>query len=56
MAKFDIYRDKAGNYRWRLVANNGAKVASSGEAFASRSNATRAARDVKRVAPAATTP
>lgn len=56
IAKFVIYKDLAGKYRWRLVASNGEKVATSGEAFASKSNAARAARGVKRVAPAATTP
>jgi len=56
MPKFSIYQDRAGKYRWRLVANNGEKVASSGEAFASRSNAARATRDVKRNAVNATTP
>lgn len=56
MAKFVTFQDKAGKYRWRLVASNGEKVASSGEAFASRPNAARAARGVKRTAAAATTP
>ncbi len=56
MSKFSIYQDRAGKYRWRLVASNGEKVASSGEAFASRANATRATRDVKRNAASATTP
>jgi uncharacterized protein YegP (UPF0339 family) len=56
MAKFVIYKDVAGKYRWRLVASNGEKVATSGEAFASQSNAARAARGVKRVAPVANTP
>jgi uncharacterized protein YegP (UPF0339 family) len=31
MAKFDIYKDRTGNYRWRLIARNGQKVATSGE-------------------------
>lgn len=56
MAKFTTFQDTGGRYRWRLVASNGEKVATSGEAFASRSNAARAARDVKRIAAAATTP
>jgi uncharacterized protein YegP (UPF0339 family) len=56
MAKFDIYKDRAGHYRWRLIASNGEKVATSGEAFASQSNAARAARGVKRIAPGATSP
>jgi uncharacterized protein YegP (UPF0339 family) len=56
MARFEIFRDRGGRYRWRLVAGNGEKVASSGEAFASRSNAARAARNVKRISPGASTP
>ncbi len=45
--KFEIYADKSGSYRWRLVASNGQTVASSGEAFASKTNARRAAENVK---------
>ena len=56
MAKFSVFQDRAGKYRWRLVAGNGEKVATSGEAFASRSNAVLAARDVKRNAASATAP
>jgi uncharacterized protein YegP (UPF0339 family) len=50
MAKFKIFRDVSGSYRWRLVASNGEKVATSGESFASRANARRAADAVKRLA------
>jgi uncharacterized protein YegP (UPF0339 family) len=51
MAKFEIFLDKAGHYRWRLKASNGQKVATSGESFASKDNARRAARSVKSPAP-----
>jgi uncharacterized protein YegP (UPF0339 family) len=34
-------------YRWRLVSSNGQTVASSGESFASQSNATRASEAFK---------
>lgn len=54
MAKFETYADTAGKYRWRLKANNGEKIASSGESFDSRSNARRAAENVKTNAPGAT--
>jgi len=47
MWKFEIYLDSAGNYRWRLKSSNGQTVASSGESFDSKSNATRAAENVK---------
>lgn len=45
--KFVIYSDSGGNYRWRLVGRNGQTIASSGESFDSKSNARRAAENVK---------
>jgi uncharacterized protein YegP (UPF0339 family) len=51
--KFVIYADSGGNYRWRLVASNGQTVATSGESFASKGNARRAAEGVKAGAGAA---
>jgi uncharacterized protein len=47
MWKFEIYKDTAGNYRWRLKSSNGQTVASSGESFDSKSNARSAAENVK---------
>lgn len=49
--KFEVYADTAGKYRWRLKDGNGEKVASSGESFDSKSNARRAAQNVKSTAP-----
>jgi uncharacterized protein YegP (UPF0339 family) len=49
--KFEIYADSAGKYRWRLKDGNSAIVASSGESFDSKSNAKRAAANVKSTAP-----
>jgi uncharacterized protein YegP (UPF0339 family) len=46
-AKFEIYPDKSGSYRWRLVSSNGQTTATSGEAFSSHANAKRAAEGVK---------
>ena len=46
MSKFQVYKDAAGYYRWRLVDSNGAKIASSGESFYSRDSAVRAVRNV----------
>lgn len=40
----EFYADRALCWRWRIVASNGRKVACSGEAFASKSNAQRALR------------
>ena len=52
MAKFVIYRDIAGQYRWRLVANNGEKVAAS-EAYVSRQGALNSVNRVKILAASA---
>ncbi|MFA5948257.1 MAG: DUF1508 domain-containing protein [Candidatus Gracilibacteria bacterium] len=43
---FKIYVDVAGQYRWRLLAGNGEIVASS-EAYVSKQNAIRSAKNVK---------
>ncbi|SEW21540.1 amphi-Trp domain-containing protein [Natrinema salifodinae] len=53
-SRFEVYEDRAGQWRWRLVHWNGNIVADSGEGYASRSNAERAARSVMRSAPTAT--
>lgn len=47
MAKFVVYPDAGGKYRWKLVASNGQTTASSGESFSSKSAATTAAEGVK---------
>ena len=39
---FEIYRDTAGDWRWRLRAANGRIVADSAEGYASRRNVLRA--------------
>lgn len=41
---FEVYADKSGKSRWRLVSSNGQTIASSGEAFASAANAKKAAK------------
>lgn len=35
-AKFELYRDKAKKWRWRLVASNGRIVADSGQGYRSK--------------------
>lgn len=42
--KLKIYQDKAGEWRWRLVAANGRKVADSGEGYTRKADVIRAAR------------
>ncbi|HEV7719857.1 MAG TPA: DUF1508 domain-containing protein [Iamia sp.] len=50
-SQFEIYKDSAGEHRWRLRDGNNQITATSGEAFASKSNAERAAENVKGDAP-----
>jgi hypothetical protein len=40
--KFEVYKDKAGEYRWRLLASNGQLTADSGESYSRREDAHRA--------------
>jgi len=35
MGKFEIYKDRKGEYRWRLLANNN-QVIATGEGYASK--------------------
>lgn len=46
MSKYEVFRDTAGMWRWRLRSGNGQIVTTSGESFASHYNALRAARNV----------
>ncbi|PSQ38602.1 DUF1508 domain-containing protein [Halobacteriales archaeon SW_5_70_135] len=50
---FELYRDSAGEWRWRLVATNGNIVADSGEGYASKQGARRGIDSVRRIAPEA---
>lgn len=47
-AKLDVFKGKGG-WRWRIKAKNGRKVATSGEAFASKGNAQRALDTMTRI-------
>ncbi len=49
MAKFQVYKDVSGQYRWRLVAGNGEIVAVS-EAYTTKYNAKHSAERVKELA------
>ena len=50
MAKFVIYADAGGKYRWKLVSSNGQTTATAGESFSSKSSARKAAEGVKKAA------
>jgi uncharacterized protein len=41
--KFVVYKDRKGEWRWRLIAANARKVADSGEGYKRASGARRAA-------------
>jgi len=47
--KFEVYKDKAGKFRWRLKAGNG-EVVASGEAYESKSGAVKGTEAVQRAA------
>jgi uncharacterized protein YegP (UPF0339 family) len=40
-AKFEIYKDKSGKFRWRLTHTNGRVVAKSGEGYPTKVKAVR---------------
>jgi len=48
---FDVYKDKAGKWRWRLIAPNGKIIADSGEGYSSKQKAVQGLSSVRRNAP-----
>lgn len=53
-ARFEVYEDRAGQFRWRLVHDNGNVIADSGEGYSTWAGAENGLRSVKRNAPGAT--
>jgi uncharacterized protein YegP (UPF0339 family) len=53
MAKFELYKDSSGGYRWRLKSGNGQVVATGGESYTSKAGARNGIDAVKRDAPVA---
>ena len=51
-AKFELYKDKKGEFRWRLIASNGETIAT-GEGYKSKSGAENGIESVKKNAPKA---
>lgn len=49
-ATFEVFRDNAGEWRWRLVAGNGNIIADSGEGYQSKQGVQRGINSVKRSA------
>jgi uncharacterized protein YegP (UPF0339 family) len=52
-ATFELYRDQTGQFRWRLVHENGNIIADSGEGYASKQKARQGIESVKQNAPSA---
>jgi len=46
--RFEIFKDRKGEWRWRLIARNGRIVADGAEGYASKRNALRAVKTVAR--------
>ncbi|WP_435180296.1 HVO_2922 family protein [Halorussus sp. AFM4] len=54
LGRFEVYRDRADEWRWRLVHRNGNIIATSGEGYTSRRNAEKGLQSVMTNAPGAT--
>jgi uncharacterized protein YegP (UPF0339 family) len=50
-ATFELYEDSAGDWRWRLVHDNGNIIADSGQGYSSKQRAKDGLESVKRNAP-----
>ncbi|WP_237560588.1 HVO_2922 family protein [Halostella litorea] len=46
-ARFELYRDRAGDWRWRLRHDNGNVIADGGQGYSSKQSAERGLRSVK---------
>ena len=53
-AKFELYKDKKGEIRWKLIASNGQMIANSGEGYKTKESAKNGIESVKKNAPSAT--
>jgi uncharacterized protein YegP (UPF0339 family) len=52
-AKFEVYKDTKGEFRWRLLASNGQSIASGGEGFKTKASIMDSIESVKKNAPIA---
>ncbi|MFB6090015.1 MAG: HVO_2922 family protein [Halobellus sp.] len=46
-ARFELFEDRSGQYRWRLVHSNGNIIADSGEGYATKQKAKQGIESVK---------
>jgi uncharacterized protein YegP (UPF0339 family) len=49
-AEFEVYKDKSGEFRWRLQANNNEIVADSNEGYTSKAGALHGIEVVRKIA------
>jgi len=52
-AKFEIYKDKTGNFRWRLTHTNGQIIADSGQGYKAKEDAVKGISSLKENVPSA---
>ena len=52
-AMFELYKDRAGEFRWRLRHENGQLIANSGEGYTTKASAINGIESVKENAPTA---
>ena len=52
-AKFELYKDVKGEFRWKLVASNGQTIATGGEGYKAKADAKAGIESVKKNAPTA---
>ena len=50
-AEFELYKDKSGEYRWRLQAENNEVIADSGEGYTTKANCQQGIELVRKLAP-----
>ena len=53
-AKFEIYKDKSGEFRWRLTHTNGQVIANSGEGYTTKVNVAKGISSLRENVPNAT--
>ncbi len=53
MAKFELYKDDSGEYRWRFISSNGRIIADSGQGYKNKSDCQNGIDLIKGEAPAA---
>jgi uncharacterized protein len=46
-ANFEVYKDKAGEFRWKLTHTNGQIIANSGEGYSTKANAIKGINSLK---------